>query len=683
MKPKQWIHLIAAPILLAAVGCAWTDDVQVVTSENPPTQLPRTETATSPAISSPTLAYTSTATNTPLPSMTPTGARMRLGNGSIQNLDLSDDGTQLLVFGPVGLFLYDEQTLEMIWSIPTRAGVISAAFSPDGKTIASVLQGGYVDLWNTPDGSHMWTAIPGQRGVIPTWGGYDDYVGKMIGFSPDGKWIAAFIAAEYELVLLNSSTGEMTSRLTDNNDVIRICALAFSPDGKTLAGATYSQGIHFWDIPSGKHRSSGIDQTISTRSIAYSPDGNTLAYNLASSIAFLDLAGNEVRMTGSEHDHYITDIAYSPDGRSIASSSLDHSIKIWNPANGSLLRTLAGHTDVVSGIAYGPEGTRLISGSMDGSLAVWNAANGNRLETVQDFQNPSISMSFSPDGGKLVAGSRDGKVTLWDTRLGRVEYIVQGHTDFIRSVDFSPDGKSFATGSKDTAVILWNAETGQKRITIKRGEGQVFSLQYSPDGRRLATGYEKNALNLLDPVSGGLITFTRFGHRNDSPRVRALAYSDDGTRIMVLLEDNYDKISVVEAVDPTSWKLVKIIKNNNFHSHAIAFSKDGKYFVICTMNKVGLWDLESESLNKAFSEMECGYNTITAISPDGQIAVSNRGAHSGLPEEIFLWDTSTGDLLRSIKGHNSGINVFTFSPDGKTLASASEDGSIILWKIED
>ncbi|MFN2298497.1 MAG: WD40 repeat domain-containing protein [Anaerolineales bacterium] len=598
-------------------------------------------------------------------------------------MTVSPDGNLLLVIGSVGLFLYDAQKLEMIWSLPTKAGVVSAAFSPDGKRIASIIGGGEVDVWNTSDGSHIWNAVPSQYGVTATWRGYDDRAGRMIVFSPDGRWVAAAVWHGMEVFLLDAANGEKTGPLEKKSDYMGVSALTFSPDGSRLVGADYSMGIYFWDVPSGELHASGIDHTIDTRSIVYSPDGKTLAYNLASSIAFLDIASQSVRMTTSEHDNYILELAYSPDGKSIASASLDDSIKFWNPADGSLTRTIHGHTDVVTGMGYGAEGTLLFSGSLDGSLVAWNPADGSRMTSVQEFQNPPISMGFSPDGKRLVAGSRDGKLIMWDTRTGHADYDLEGHSDDVKSIYFAPDGKSFASGSKDRTIIIWNAETGQKKATVKRDQGQVYAVAYSPDGKRLASGFHKNTLNFLDPTNGNVINFVHFGRLSETPRVKALAYSADGTRIMTLLEDNYHMVSAVEALDTTSRGLLHLVENDKFHSHAIAFSRDSRYFLICTDDHIDLWELETSHRIKTYSDIRCGYDTLVAISPDGNIAAANRGGCSADREEVFLWDAHSEGLLQTLPGHNAAINVLAFSPDGKTIASGSEDGTIILWNIEE
>jgi chemotaxis protein histidine kinase CheA len=114
------------------------------------------------------------------------------------------------------------------------------------------------------------------------------------------------------------------------------------------------------------------------------------------------------------HTSSVTSVAFSPDGQTLASSSTDHTIKLWAAASGQSVRTLQGHTDAVNSVAFSPDGRTVASGSYDQTIKLWDAATRQNLRTLQDHTGGVNSVAFSPDGRTLASGSADSTIKLWD-----------------------------------------------------------------------------------------------------------------------------------------------------------------------------------------------------------------------------------------------------------------------------
>ena len=239
--------------------------------------------------------------------------------------------------------------------------------------------------------------------------------------------------------------------------------------------------------------------TASINSVAFSPDGEKLAYgSWDHTVRLWDVeTGKELaKLTG--HSSGVHSVAFSPDGTKLASGSKDGTVRLWNISTGKQLATLTGHSSDVYSVAFSPDGRKLASGSYDYTVRLWDVSTGKQLKTLTRHSNRVWSVAFSPDGKKLASGSADGTVRLWDVETGKQLKTLTEYPCWVYSVAFSPDGKKLASGSANGTVRLWEADTGKQLTTLKGHSNAVRSIAFSPDGKKLASGSWDNIVRLWD-----------------------------------------------------------------------------------------------------------------------------------------------------------------------------------------
>ena len=319
---------------------------------------------------------------------------------------------------------------------------------------------------------------PAAGQLVWTAEGHTDNV-LSVAFSPDGKYLASG-SSDNTVRLWDVTTGEEVRRFDGHTNSVK--SVAFSPDGKYLASGSRDNTVRLWDVTSGEevHRIDG--HTNDVNSVAFSPDGKYLAS--ASHIHFFAvgfplrlwdaITGEEVRRFDG-HTSNVNLVAFSPDGKYLVSASGgssttdDTTVRLWDVTNGAEVRRYDGHRR--NSVAFSPDGEYLASDvsywahSGDNyiwtyAILVWDATTGEEVLRYDGKHTTSIvSVTFSPDGKYLASGSGDSTVRLWDVTTGREvhRFDIQFDTvwNWVHSVEFSPDGAYLASGSADDKVRLW------------------------------------------------------------------------------------------------------------------------------------------------------------------------------------------------------------------------------------
>jgi WD40 repeat protein len=582
-------------------------------------------------------------------------------------------------------------------------------FSPDGKTVTTVSSSErssqtFVDI-------KQWNAL--TRATI------DEHSVplKAIGvqrLSADRKWVAV-AHSDGKVTLINLTTGELRQLSGLANQV---WSLAFSPDGHVLAGGDAQGGVKTWTVTGG-HELAPIEPHKDTvYCVAFSPDGRILASGSRGEKRMAKLSDVETGKMIREFDHAqygsVWSAAFSPDGKLLATGTSlgidgDYSAILWNVESGKLIHKLPVDS-FVTAVAFSRDGANLASASGDRRVSLWDVQSGDFRQTLNGNDGRTRAIAFSPDGKVLACPGEHGNVRLWPLDAPSGVSVLKGHHDNVFCLSFSPDGRTLASASFDKTLVLWDVATGTEKFRLWGHEGEVFSVAFSPTGEALASASSDNTVKLWEAATGKLLD--SFPHET---RVVRVAYSPSGR---LLATGQWD--GTVTIWNLASREQLSIVKADPQALSSLVFSRHGKtltttcheWLTQAEDTNVKLWNVQEilelrETMPCEFAVVSLAYSSderFLALGGDGlkltdlvhhaeirnirrgfdvrSLAFSRNGRTliSSGPGTVAFWDTADGDLRFELIAHLDAIESIALSPDGKTLATGSNDDIVKLWR---
>ncbi|PAV16011.1 WD-40 repeat-containing [Pyrrhoderma noxium] len=405
--------------------------------------------------------------------------------------------------------------------------VVSAIFSPDGRSIVLGDYHGRIRIWNVDTGVQDGEALEGHASFV-----------TCLSFSSDGRYL---VSGEDDMTIMVWDMARKEVRTGPlRRHTERVTAVSFSPNGNNVVSGSWDRTILLWSALTGEVLRE-IECENKVYSITYSP--NRL-FILGGGKGWMSMwnVSNVVTPPKVFHvDESVSRTSFSPNGNRFMSGSCWHerpsipsvkgTIQIWDASwNMEEIETTFEEQEEIDSISLSPGGKFIASGSGVGhSIYLWNVLTGELVKKLQ-LSSGVESLSFSPINEQHIAfGSWDGKVQLWD--VTNDEPITIGrHTYNVFSAVFSPsDGEHIASCSGDKTICIWNVEHRELAVGPLTGHtDHVLALVYSPDGTWLVSGSANETFRIWDSLTGQLLSTLNeyYGW------VKSVAYSSDGSRIV-------------------------------------------------------------------------------------------------------------------------------------------------------
>jgi RNA polymerase sigma factor (sigma-70 family) len=410
-----------------------------------------------------------------------------------------------------------QRRCEIAWGTE-RLGKLT--FSRDGKRLMAHHLGGGVRVWSTATGELLSSLTAPNPGLVIT------------AFTPEGDAVA--LGSQYVGVpLLDLRTGKELANFRAHPTVT---ALAFAPDGKTLATAGGVGAIMQWDLASGQKRPASADPPLGPRHLAFSADGKEI-WSLADALTAHDWrSGRQTHRIEVPHDGEIGRLAVAPDHTRVAGVDSSQRLVVWDEA-GKVVSTLGTSARIFTASAFSADGKRLYSGEWAGPIRVWDVAGQKEQNGFDDAKHTTNVLRVSADGRLLASADHPNaegarpEIIIWDLEKNRALHQLQPRPEGVRASDiaFSPDGALLAavggnTGLKDGFLMVWDVRTGREKVHRSGSPQAPLCVAFAPDGRSLATGDAGGVLRVWELATGG----ERCAFPGHASAVQAIAFSPDG-----------------------------------------------------------------------------------------------------------------------------------------------------------
>ncbi|MGE3806118.1 MAG: WD40 repeat domain-containing protein, partial [Gemmataceae bacterium] len=406
--------------------------------------------------------------------------------------------------GEVKLWSFSDNEITPVDTVERPSSIVALAAGKNSRNFVTSESDGSLCLWDTA--SRQLRILSKEQGPLQPFGSLAVTTGLIAAASRDGT-----------VSLFTVNGGKMSERFPlRGSHRGRVVALSASPRGRLLASAGFHDAaVRFWDLEAPARRSLSrlkIEPPAFLHALAFSPDGSTLAaagYDHLVHLWSIDGAEARAREPLRGHTRPISGLAFSPRGNVLASIGDDGALWVWsNPPRRT--QVPLSNQDRFVGISFNATGEILAVARESGSIVLFDIVNGE-AKRKSEFTIPGgaqiRAITFAPiefdikterTRAALVVGNDSGHVNIWDvsaTRPKEGQYL-DGHRQPITALAFNPTGDLLASADEEGKVIVWQFKP-ERRLKEWKLPGGVAALTFTIEGRYLATGNYNGSIYLF------------------------------------------------------------------------------------------------------------------------------------------------------------------------------------------
>jgi WD40 repeat protein len=621
----------------------------------------------------------------------------------VQAVALSPDGRTYLAGCDDGTAqLWDRATGEPRGSPLRHPGpVLAADFSADGRRVVTVCADG-ARVWETASGRRLGPVLggPAHPGAVAM---RPDGLAVVIGSRPKG-WVGLWEVETGKQVGSLLSLAEQAHRKPGSHAVVpfywQVLGLALGADGRTVLTALpdlvgTGKWLQLWEA--GTWRPLAPTRMLAQPVLAgaFQADGRVVALTLEQPsvkgpFGFRDLDTGERSGPPLAPPSPLVAMAFSPGARYAIAANDQMGAQVYEVTTGRPCGAILPQPGGVRALACGRDGRTAVVGCQDGSVRLWQVHSDPPACRTFSHRGAAyiLDVRFSRDGGILLSRSYEA-VRLWDSSTGRPIGGPLPHDDRIVTGVFDPGGRLVATGGNDRMVRLWDAPTGRPVGVIGPHPIGVEVVAFLPDGQGLlavdgSAIHQWDLSDLLRAGTGGKARPVGEFAKVVPTRWREIACSPAGRTLVVWGQDSF-----ADLWDADTGERIGARLQHQAMMGSAAFRPDGLILATCAGDQTRLWDpATGQSLGPPLPHR--GKVLAVAFHPGGRLL-----ATASQDQTAQLWEVASLPQAQSAsKGfvpaarplgpplqHQGPVTGVAFSPDGRLVATGSDDGFLRLWDV--
>ena len=593
-----------------------------------------------------------------------------------------------LMFTP---FLY-AQNVNVYPNLGHTGDITAFAYNPVKNILASVsINESFIKIWDAENAREIKTISTGSSLY------YSLLWNKDYSVLICGTWAG-------ELFLVDFQNGTEIRRWKAHMGSIN--SLSLSPDGSEILSVSIDSTVKKWDALTGREVAVFQGFSCSINQAVYSSDGRSFVLACSDgTVRIFDNINGRERLSIPVHTGPVLSVDCNTDASMVVSGGFDGLVKILH--NDVIRQTINAHNGPVTSLSFSPDYTCVASCSTDRTVKEWDILNGTILNEFTGHESTITGVQYK-NTGRILSSSLDNSIKEWDTLSKDEVNVFKGYSGYVRTLILSRDGRLVISGHEDSVVRIWDSRTGTLLDTLEGHRKHITSVDINSDGMKIASGSEDGTVRIWDIENKTAVVLE--GHK---VHVTVVSFSPDGTKLASGSMDNTVKIWDVgtgriitefivenQRIYDVAWrpggKQLYVSSSDNLYlldledpsgkikieNYYFSFSPDGCR--LAGRNIFGIFILNVESDSIIYLRDEKARVDVLYYSPDGKYiaSLSNDFMFGNIDNSINIWDAESGTLIANLEGHDSPVSALAFSTDSKRIVSSSGDGTIRIWDLD-